>query len=58
MKNELTIIMNGIGEIVYYAKCFNQSKDVEVQLDRILEILNITEPKQVGLSKSVLNKMK
>ena len=58
MKNELTIIMNGIGEIVYYAKCFNHSKSVEAQLDRILEILNITEPKQVGLSKSVLNKMK
>lgn len=53
--------MNGIGEIgrcVYYAKSFNKSNDVEVQLDKILKILGITEPSQVYLSNSILNKSK
>lgn len=48
--------LNDIGRATYYAKQMNNNHDVKVQLDRILEILEITGPLEVGLSNSVLQK--
>ena len=52
---ELVIKLEQIASHVYYAKSFRPSRDVDVQLDRILEILEVRSPKDVGLSANVLD---
>lgn len=52
----LTEDLRDIGRAVYYAKSYNDEHNVNVHLDRILNILGITEPGDVGLSNSVLKK--
>ena len=60
MKTELELIINRIDEIgrcVYYAKSFNPSRDINAQLNRILELIKVSNPRQVGLSESIIRKM-
>lgn len=50
--------LEDIGRECYYAlrESYTDNFTVNVHIERILEILGITEPKQVGLSNSVLKR--